>query len=142
MLSSLRRQRRLGTDYSGSFGYGGKRNLGGSLSEFPSEFFTCEKLGTYIFDTTWAIGGISRLPPKVQKAGEMKEFASAIYTAVQSRRLAEPFGADAVRRECPGWADRTYHVFLPKHAVGNPGRNTELFVRVSPGLYRLLHGRA
>ncbi len=29
--------------------------------------------------------------------------------------------------------------FLPKHRVGNPGDNTELFVRLSrrPGLYRL-----
>jgi hypothetical protein len=48
MLSSLRRQRRLGTDYSGSFGYGGKRNLEGSLSEFPSEFFTREKLSNIV----------------------------------------------------------------------------------------------
>ena len=25
-------------------------------------------------------------------------------------------------------------VFLPKHRVGNPGRFTELFVRIDPGL--------
>jgi hypothetical protein len=27
--------------------------------------------------------------------------------------------------------------FLPKHRVGNPGKNSELFVQVTPGLYRL-----
>jgi hypothetical protein len=27
--------------------------------------------------------------------------------------------------------------FLPKHCIGNPGRNTELFVKISRGLYRL-----
>jgi hypothetical protein len=27
--------------------------------------------------------------------------------------------------------------FLPKHCVGNPGNNTELFVKVSRGLYRI-----
>jgi hypothetical protein len=27
--------------------------------------------------------------------------------------------------------------FLPKHCVGNPGNNTELFVKISRGLYRL-----
>lgn len=67
----------------------------------------------------------------------MKKFALQIYGAVRAKRLAEPFDADAVKRACPGWADRTYQVFLAKHAVGNPGNNTELFVRVGPGLYRL-----
>ena len=28
-------------------------------------------------------------------------------------------------------------VFLPKHCVSNPDGFTELFVRISPGLYRL-----
>ena len=28
-------------------------------------------------------------------------------------------------------------VFLPKHRVGNPGGQTELFVRISRGTYRL-----
>ena len=70
----------------------------------------------------------------------MKDFASEIYAAVKAKRLAEPFDADAVKRACPGWADRTYHVFLAKHAVGNPGENTELFVRVTPGRYRTCPG--
>jgi hypothetical protein len=66
----------------------------------------------------------------------MKAFASEIYAAVRSGRLSEPFTAAMVKRGCPGWADRTYPVFLAKHAVGN-GQTTELFVRVAPGSYRL-----
>lgn len=70
----------------------------------------------------------------------MKRFALEIFSAVRTRRLQEPFSPATVKRTCPGWADKTYHAFLPKHAVGNPGRNTELFVRVAPGLYRLRPG--
>jgi hypothetical protein len=68
----------------------------------------------------------------------MKQFASEIYAAVRAKRLGEPFSADAVKCACPGWAKRTNHVFLAKHAVGNPGGNTELFVRMAPGRYRLV----
>lgn len=64
----------------------------------------------------------------------MKEFATEIYMRVRTGKLAEPFDAAAVKRACPGWADRTYHVFLPKHAVGN-GNATELFIQVGRGLY-------
>lgn len=67
----------------------------------------------------------------------MKAFGTQIYEAVQQGRLAEPFNAEAVRQACPGWASRTYRVFLSKHAVGNPSQNTERFRRVAPGLYRL-----
>ena len=67
----------------------------------------------------------------------MKELAQQIYEAVRSGTLAEPFTGDMVRRACPGWADHTYGVFLPKHRVGNPGRTTELFVQVARGSYRV-----
>jgi hypothetical protein len=66
----------------------------------------------------------------------MKTFASQIYGAVKSKRLSQPFNAAMVKRACPGWANKTYNVFLSKHAVGN-GATTELFVRVAAGLYRL-----
>lgn len=66
----------------------------------------------------------------------MKAFGTEIYAAVLSGRLAEPFSAATVKEACPGWADRTYNVFLAKHAEGN-GHTTELFVRVEPGSYRL-----
>jgi hypothetical protein len=70
----------------------------------------------------------------------MKQFASEIVAAVKRGRLREPFNAEDVKRACPGWGDHTYGVFLPKHAVGNPGKNTELFVRVSQGSYKLAAG--
>jgi hypothetical protein len=66
----------------------------------------------------------------------MKEFGSEIYAAVRSGELVQPFSAAMVKRACPGWADRTYHTFLGKHAAGN-GRTTELFIRVRRGFYRL-----
>jgi hypothetical protein len=65
----------------------------------------------------------------------MKTFASEIYAAVASRKLKEPFGPDDVRKACPSWALNTYGTFLAKHAIGNPGGNTELFKRVAPGRY-------
>jgi len=68
----------------------------------------------------------------------MKKFATQIYEAVRDRRLIEPFRPDDVRRVCPGWSRRTYNVFLPKHAVGNPTKMTELFERVGPGQYRTI----
>jgi hypothetical protein len=67
----------------------------------------------------------------------MKGLAAEIYAAVRARRLAEPFGAGAVRHACPGWAYRTYYMFLSKHAVGNPTKKPNYFVRVAPGRYRL-----
>jgi hypothetical protein len=66
----------------------------------------------------------------------MKEFARQIFMAVQSGKLVQPFDAAMVKQACPGWADKTYHVFLSKHAVGN-GTTTELFDRVSRGLYKV-----
>jgi hypothetical protein len=66
----------------------------------------------------------------------MKEFGSEIYAAVRSGKLREPFDAAMVKRACPGWAARTYHTFLGKHAVGS-GKTTELFLRVERGQYRL-----
>jgi len=66
----------------------------------------------------------------------MRDFASQIYAAINAGGLSQPFNAAMVRKACPGWGERTYKSFLPKHAVGN-GKNTELFVRVGRGLYRV-----
>jgi hypothetical protein len=71
-------------------------------------------------------------------AAKMKVFASEIYAAVRAGKLAEPFSAITVRHACPGWSRQSYAVFLPKHAFGNSGGNTELFKRTSPGQYRTL----
>jgi hypothetical protein len=67
----------------------------------------------------------------------MKVLGTQIYAAVKSGNLKEPFNAVMVKTACPGWADKTYHTFLSKHAVGSPDKNTALFVRVSRGFYRL-----
>ncbi|MBL4618289.1 MAG: hypothetical protein JKY46_11400 [Robiginitomaculum sp.] len=60
-----------------------------------------------------------------------------IRNAVTSGRLKEPFRAADIKAACPNWADTTYSNFLGKHAVGNPSKTTELFIRVSSGLYQL-----
>lgn len=66
----------------------------------------------------------------------MREFGSQIFRAVGLGRLSRLLIAEMVKRACPGWANRTYHTFLGKHAAGNR-KTTELFVRVGRGLYRL-----
>lgn len=61
-----------------------------------------------------------------------------IVGAVKSGELKEPFTTDDFREACPGLAEGTYNAFLHKHRVGNPGRNSELFDKVSPGRFRLV----
>ena len=68
----------------------------------------------------------------------MKELASQIYEAVHSGKLKQPFNANMLKKACPGWTDHTYSVFLPKHRIGNPGGNTELFKQTSRGWYEIL----
>jgi hypothetical protein len=60
----------------------------------------------------------------------------SIREAVTKRLLSESFGPSDVNKALGiGYAG----TFLPKHRVGNPGRNTELFIQIShrPALYRL-----
>ena len=45
------------------------------------------------------------------------------------------FRSDDVRGACPGWADATYSVFLPKHRKGNPGGYTVYFQQNAYGSY-------
>lgn len=61
-----------------------------------------------------------------------------IVRAVQSGKLKEPFAEDDFRKGCPGLGEGTYRAFLHKHRVGNPGGNSELFQRVSPGRFKLV----
>ena len=62
----------------------------------------------------------------------------AIVKAVKQGNLREPFGVDDFRRACPGFGRGTYNAFLHKHALGNPGKNSELFERVSEGFFQCL----
>ena len=61
-----------------------------------------------------------------------------IRLAVATGELVEPFRArDIIDTKSIECAPSTPGTFLPKHRVGNPGGNTELFILVTPGLYRL-----
>ena len=57
-----------------------------------------------------------------------------IREAVVAGRLTQPFHAADVNAALKISFAGT---FLPKHCDGNPGGNTELFVKISRGLYRL-----
>jgi len=65
------------------------------------------------------------------------EVYSSIVDAVRKGRLKEPFTKDDFRRACPGFGEGTYNAFLDKHRVGNPGGNSELFIKVTPGKFKL-----
>ena len=60
-----------------------------------------------------------------------------IREAVSSGKLKEPFSAKDVHEACPTIPLNTCRTFLPKHRVGNPGNNTELFIRIEKGVYNL-----
>ena len=63
----------------------------------------------------------------------------SIVEAVKDKRLKEPFSASIGEHVCPHlFAEDTYGTFLSKHAKGDPGKDSELFNRVSPGLYGLI----
>jgi hypothetical protein len=68
----------------------------------------------------------------------MGRIVDDIRSALATGRLPARFRPADVRRACPGWADHTYGVFLPKHRRGNPGNNTELFVHHEDGTYSLI----
>jgi hypothetical protein len=68
----------------------------------------------------------------------MSRFVEAVRRALARGDLAECFRPDDVRQACPGWADHTYGVFLPKHRRGNPGGYTEYFVQHPDGSYSLV----
>jgi hypothetical protein len=61
-----------------------------------------------------------------------------IIKAITAGKLIEPFTSQDFQKHCPGLGDGTYNAFLPKHARGNPGGNSELFERVGPGKFRCL----
>jgi hypothetical protein len=68
----------------------------------------------------------------------MSRLVADIRRARREGRLPERFRPNDLRIACPGWADRTYGVFLPKHRVGNPGNYTLYFVQHPDGTYSLL----
>jgi hypothetical protein len=66
----------------------------------------------------------------------MRKTFRKFWQAVQSKRLTEPFRVGEAKMATGiSWAGN----FLAKHRVGNPGDETELFVRVGtvPVRYRI-----
>lgn len=63
---------------------------------------------------------------------------SAIVQAVRSGKLKEPFTSADFEARCPGFRHGTYNAFLAKHRRANPGGNSELFERESPGQFRCI----
>jgi hypothetical protein len=63
-----------------------------------------------------------------------RETMRRIREAIRNGSLKEPFRAADVNRAL---RIKYAGVFLPKHRVGNPGNNTEHFVQLERGLYRL-----
>ena len=68
----------------------------------------------------------------------MSRFVDDIRRALDEDRLPRRFRGGDVKRACPGWAERTYTVFLSKHRVGNPGGYTEYFEQHTDGSYSLI----
>lgn len=68
----------------------------------------------------------------------MSKFVEDVRSARRRQLLSRSFRPNEVRRACPGWADRTYSVFLPKHRVGSPGGYTAYFVQNPDGSYTLI----
>ena len=56
-------------------------------------------------------------------------------------RLDNRFRPDDVRKACPGWAEHTDGVFLPKHRKGNPGGYTAYFIQNSDETYSIFDER-
>lgn len=63
-----------------------------------------------------------------------RETIRKIREAVRIGKLPQEFTPAQVNKVLNiRWAGN----FLPKHRIGNPRNETELFVRIRPGLYRL-----
>lgn len=61
-----------------------------------------------------------------------------IIGAVRKGRLKEPFKPKDIKIMCPNFNKNTASTFLPKHRKNNPSNNSELFIRVARGEYKLI----
>ena len=68
----------------------------------------------------------------------MSQFVEDIRQAIRRGTLAKRFRGADVRKACPGWSDRTYTNFLPKHRLDNPGGYTTYFHQHADGSYSLI----
>jgi len=60
-----------------------------------------------------------------------------IVDAVRKGRLKEPFSKNEVIKACPRLKASTICTFPWKHRKGNPRGNSELFIRVAKGRFKL-----
>ncbi len=68
----------------------------------------------------------------------MSCFVDDIRRALDEDRLPKRFRGSDLKEACPGWAERTYSVFLPKHRVYNPGKYKKYFKQHTDGSYSLI----
>jgi hypothetical protein len=61
----------------------------------------------------------------------------AIRSAIESGSIPSQFRASDLHAAMPELSPHAFNTFLPKHRAGNPGGNSELFVRLDRGLYTL-----
>lgn len=61
---------------------------------------------------------------------------NCIKNAVKKGKLKQPFSAREAMTVCPKWK-KSWSTFLPKHRAGNPGGNTEYFILIYKGKYRI-----
>lgn len=88
---------------------------------------------------TWKRGSWARAPAVIDLYAHcVSRFVDDMRHAIRSGRLGARFRPNDVREACPGWADHTYGVFLPKHRRGNPGGYTAYFERHADGSYSML----
>jgi hypothetical protein len=106
-----------------------------SPSQAPSIRFQEGSSGDWHFSQM-----LSRPPGALQRRKRPSRSPDCSRTGFGTMRgaLPERFRAADVRRTCPGWADHTYGVLLPKHRRGNPDGFTEYFDRHPDGSYSLI----
>ena len=62
-----------------------------------------------------------------------------IEKAINDGRLKTPFSSVDLRNACPELNKNTCNGFLSKHRQGNPGKYTELFIRLNGRKYELIN---
>lgn len=66
------------------------------------------------------------------------EVYASLVNAIKNGAILEPFTKKDFKNACPGFGSGTYNAFLWKHQVGNKGGQSELFIKVSPGKFKLV----
>ena len=72
------------------------------------------------------------------RSGREGRLIRCLRRARRDGRLPKRFRAADAWKACPEAAESTFRTFLPKHCIGNPGRDSVLFVRHARGLYSLI----